>query len=434
MKDALAPQGLFEDLGLKYVGPIDGHDRTAMEGALDQGQALRRPGHRARDHPQGLRLRPGRAARGRPVPRARPVRRPDRRREAQGTHLDRPLLRRDRRGRRAPQGRRRHHRRDDAPGRPRHVRHEVPRAHLRRRHRRAARRDVGRRPGHRRPAPRLRRLRDLPQPRLRPGADGRARCTGAASRSCSTAPASPATTAPATTACGTCRSSRWCPACGWPRRATSPGCASCSTRRSTSPTRPTVVRFPKGPPPEDIDTLSARPAVPTCWCAPATQDVLVVAVGSMCTVAVDVAERLTAQGIGVTVVDPRWVKPVDPAIVELAASTALVVSVEDNGRVGRLRCRAAADPQRRRRDHAVPPARHPAGVPRPRQARRHPGPHRPGRPDHRARHRRGRRRRTTTVACPSTSRTRADLRPPGHRRSGSSRRVRHSVHAVRGLE
>src|SRR5215207_8807557 len=34
MKDALAPQGLFEDLGLKYVGPVDGHDRDAMEQAL----------------------------------------------------------------------------------------------------------------------------------------------------------------------------------------------------------------------------------------------------------------------------------------------------------------------------------------------------------------------------------------------------------------
>ena len=54
----------------------------------------------------------------------------------------------------------------------------------------------------------------------------------------------------------------------------------------------------------------------------------------MATVAVDVADRLVAQGIGVTVVDPRWVKPVDPAIVELAAEHELVVSVEDNGRVG----------------------------------------------------------------------------------------------------
>ena len=54
----------------------------------------------------------------------------------------------------------------------------------------------------------------------------------------------------------------------------------------------------------------------------------------MATVAVDVADRLVAQGIGVTVVDPRWVKPVDPAIVELAREHRLVVSVEDNGRVG----------------------------------------------------------------------------------------------------
>jgi 1-deoxy-D-xylulose-5-phosphate synthase len=62
--------------------------------------------------------------------------------------------------------------------------------------------------------------------------------------------------------------------------------------------------------------------------------VLVVAVGSMAEVAVDVAQRLVAQGIGVTVVDPRWVKPVDPAIVELAREHRLVVSIEDNGRIG----------------------------------------------------------------------------------------------------
>ena len=36
MKDALAPQGLFEDLGLKYVGPIDGHDRRRRRGGLPQ--------------------------------------------------------------------------------------------------------------------------------------------------------------------------------------------------------------------------------------------------------------------------------------------------------------------------------------------------------------------------------------------------------------
>ena len=80
----------------------------------------------------------------------------------------------------------------------------VPRPHLRRRHRRAARRHERRRDGVRRSAPGGRALRDVRQPRLRPGAHGLSRCTGPASRSCSTAPASPATTAPATTACGTC--------------------------------------------------------------------------------------------------------------------------------------------------------------------------------------------------------------------------------------
>ncbi|MGH3307121.1 MAG: 1-deoxy-D-xylulose-5-phosphate synthase N-terminal domain-containing protein, partial [Nocardioides sp.] len=43
MKDAIAPQGLFEDLGLKYVGPIDGHDRAAMEQTLAQAKRFGGP-------------------------------------------------------------------------------------------------------------------------------------------------------------------------------------------------------------------------------------------------------------------------------------------------------------------------------------------------------------------------------------------------------
>src|SRR4051794_16588643 len=43
MKDALAPQGMFEDLGLKYVGPIDGHDRQAVEQALAQAKRFGGP-------------------------------------------------------------------------------------------------------------------------------------------------------------------------------------------------------------------------------------------------------------------------------------------------------------------------------------------------------------------------------------------------------
>ena len=51
IKDMLAPQGMFEDLGLKYLGPIDGHDVDALEQALSAGAWLRRPGARALRHP-----------------------------------------------------------------------------------------------------------------------------------------------------------------------------------------------------------------------------------------------------------------------------------------------------------------------------------------------------------------------------------------------
>jgi 1-deoxy-D-xylulose-5-phosphate synthase len=96
---------------------------------------------------------------------------------------------------------------------------------------------------------------------------------------------------------------------------------------------PTVVRFPKGPPPDDLPAVGKAGGADVL-ARNGAKDVLVVAVGPMAGVAVDVAERLVAQGIGVTVVDPRWVKPVDPAVVELAREHRLVVSIEDNGTTG----------------------------------------------------------------------------------------------------
>ena len=96
---------------------------------------------------------------------------------------------------------------------------------------------------------------------------------------------------------------------------------------------PTVVRFPKGAPPADLEAVGKAGGA-DLLVRSGTHDVLIVGIGSMATTAVGVAERLVAQGIGVTVVDPRWVKPVDPAIVELARAHKLVVSIEDNGIVG----------------------------------------------------------------------------------------------------
>jgi 1-deoxy-D-xylulose-5-phosphate synthase len=96
---------------------------------------------------------------------------------------------------------------------------------------------------------------------------------------------------------------------------------------------PTVLRLPKGPPPADIpavDTVGSMDVL----VREGARDVLLLGIGSMAAVAVEVGGRLTDQGIGVTVVDPRWVKPWDPAVVDLARDHRLVVCVEDNGRVG----------------------------------------------------------------------------------------------------
>jgi 1-deoxy-D-xylulose-5-phosphate synthase len=94
---------------------------------------------------------------------------------------------------------------------------------------------------------------------------------------------------------------------------------------------PTVVRFPKGSLPADIPAIDRAGGLDVLR-RRGDEDVLVVAVGAMAALGLDVAERLAAQGIGVTVVDPRWVLPVDDALVPLAAGHRLVAVLEDNGR------------------------------------------------------------------------------------------------------
>jgi 1-deoxy-D-xylulose-5-phosphate synthase len=99
---------------------------------------------------------------------------------------------------------------------------------------------------------------------------------------------------------------------------------------------PTVVRWPKG-------TVGAEtPAVGKLGqmdilATPADgtgRDVLLLGAGPMAVTCVEVAGRLGDHGIGVTVVDPRWVKPVDEAVVAAARQHRLVAVVEDNGRAG----------------------------------------------------------------------------------------------------
>jgi 1-deoxy-D-xylulose-5-phosphate synthase len=96
---------------------------------------------------------------------------------------------------------------------------------------------------------------------------------------------------------------------------------------------PTAVRFPKGAVGDDIPAVGRVGGLDVL--ARSDDDaVLLVAVGSMCRLALDVAARAAQQGIGVTVVDPRWVAPVSPELVELARGHRLVLTVEDGGTVG----------------------------------------------------------------------------------------------------
>jgi 1-deoxy-D-xylulose-5-phosphate synthase len=99
---------------------------------------------------------------------------------------------------------------------------------------------------------------------------------------------------------------------------------------------PTVVRFPKGTVGGEAEAVAQLGAMDVLYepAAGVARDVLLAGAGPMAVTCVQTAARLADQGIGVTVVDPRWVKPLDPALAGAAAAHRLVVTVEDNGLVG----------------------------------------------------------------------------------------------------
>jgi 1-deoxy-D-xylulose-5-phosphate synthase len=99
---------------------------------------------------------------------------------------------------------------------------------------------------------------------------------------------------------------------------------------------PTVIRYPKGKVGAEAPAIGKLGGMDVL-AVPGEgngRDVLLLGAGPMAVTCVDVARRLEDHGIGVTVVDPRWVKPVDPAVIEAARQHRLVAVVEDNGRAG----------------------------------------------------------------------------------------------------
>jgi 1-deoxy-D-xylulose-5-phosphate synthase len=108
---------------------------------------------------------------------------------------------------------------------------------------------------------------------------------------------------------------------------------------------PTVLRYPKGAVIPEIPAVRRMDGVDVLRePAPGVEraDVLLVCVGAFAELGLSAADRLADQGIGVTVVDPRWVLPVPDALVRLAREHRLVVTVEDCGGHGGIGSAVAA--------------------------------------------------------------------------------------------
>jgi 1-deoxy-D-xylulose-5-phosphate synthase len=106
---------------------------------------------------------------------------------------------------------------------------------------------------------------------------------------------------------------------------------------------PTVLRFSRGSVGNEFEpTRRTNDGVEVLREA-AHKDVLIVTVGPMAALGMQVADRLAAQGIGATVIDPRWVVPVPESVISMAQDHRIVVSIEDGVRVGGIGTRIRQD-------------------------------------------------------------------------------------------
>jgi len=91
---------------------------------------------------------------------------------------------------------------------------------------------------------------------------------------------------------------------------------------------PTAVRFPKGAVQADIPAFERRDGVDVLYRGESA-DVLLISIGSMAAIAVEAASQAYREGVGVTVIDPRWVKPLPASLVTMADRYKSVVVLED---------------------------------------------------------------------------------------------------------
>ncbi|MEO6501242.1 MAG: 1-deoxy-D-xylulose-5-phosphate synthase [Jatrophihabitantaceae bacterium] len=93
---------------------------------------------------------------------------------------------------------------------------------------------------------------------------------------------------------------------------------------------PSVLRYPKTPLGADIVALRSVDGIDVlAETASGPVDVLLVSVGAMAPDVLDAAERIGEAGYTVRVIDPRWLSPVPPALVDFAAQAGVLITIED---------------------------------------------------------------------------------------------------------
>jgi 1-deoxy-D-xylulose-5-phosphate synthase len=97
--------------------------------------------------------------------------------------------------------------------------------------------------------------------------------------------------------------------------------------------RPTLLRFPKGAVHSEIPAFESRDGIDVLYRGESA-DVLLVSIGAMAPLAVEAASQAYREGVGVTVIDPRWVKPLPASLVTMAQRYKSVVVIEDGIRHG----------------------------------------------------------------------------------------------------
>jgi 1-deoxy-D-xylulose-5-phosphate synthase len=105
---------------------------------------------------------------------------------------------------------------------------------------------------------------------------------------------------------------------------------------------PSVIRLAKDQVPADLDSVEQLNGMDILLRTEQPR-VLVIGIGQLVETAVAVGERLSDQGIGVTVLDPVWALPINPALITLVADHDLVITIEDNGVVGGYGARLAQE-------------------------------------------------------------------------------------------